>query len=597
MANLPVSQIFTVKVNLKPNELIQSFEDKIKSHIVSRYGDRCYNGAYIKRLSIKIVNIGIGSRVGAHLHGDMTFVVKFSADTVLPVIGQIFECTVRSINDFGIMAYSHPITVVVPKHLQKMEGSLELLGSINVGDMVHVRTLNYNVKNNMLNVVGIIMDVDKLRRNVLDLPSPVDVYMSDNITKWITNQLIEYPSKPTANPVYGRLDDLNAIKNRIDPYGIDEEKAGKPARATTWNKIKQMISNYDYLNIYGGSRGNLINYGDVIYSGNSIYKVITRAYFKLWEILVDLHVLDNAAQKPINIGNVAEGPGGFIQCLIDYRNHQHSQMWTGDKYFGITLKQNNNTVQDWSFPSADAYFKLLARNGYNIKLSYGYDNINTGNGDLTSSEIISNFAKVVGTNKCQLITGDGGIKMDEDSIESQEYANAILFLGEIITALHIQEVDGTFILKIYDIYYDLTVQLLHILYHYYSTVTIIKPRTSRPANSEKYLVCQKFKGISNEDLTYLLSVLDVWKQASTENKYINSIFNQIASIDMSSEMVRHIVDFNKYNMDLQTQKIIEGLELASTGDYTKLEVIHKYNMIKRKSGQEWCKKYHIPYNM
>lgn len=76
--------------------------------------------------------------------------------------------------------------------------------------------------------------------------------------------------------------------------------------------------------------------------------------------------------------------------------------------------------------------------------------------------------------------------------------NAKLFLGEIVTALHIQDIHGKFILKIYDVGFELTRQLILLLSLYYVRVKIIKPITSRPGNSEKYLLCEDFRGISEE---------------------------------------------------------------------------------------------------
>lgn len=74
--------------------------------------------------------------------------------------------------------------------------------------------------------------------------------------------------------------------------------------------------------------------------------------------------------------------------------------------------------------------------------------------------------------------------------------NAKLFFGEILTAFHIQKEGGDFILKIYDCGFEVTRQLILLLALYYSTVKTVKPITSRPGNSERYLLCQGFKGIA-----------------------------------------------------------------------------------------------------
>ena len=74
---------------------------------------------------------------------------------------------------------------------------------------------------------------------------------------------------------------------------------------------------------------------------------------------------------------MAEGPGGFIHAMIDYRLKQAIKK---DKFFSITLKIDENTrnAKDWSDYRANSYFQSMKGIGYTIKLSYG----KTGTGDL-----------------------------------------------------------------------------------------------------------------------------------------------------------------------------------------------------------------------
>jgi 23S rRNA U2552 (ribose-2'-O)-methylase RlmE/FtsJ len=244
----------------------------------------------------------------------------------------------------------------------------------------------------------------------------------------------------------------------------------------------------------------MINYeetANIIVYGNEQEQaqIFSRAYFKLWEIL-ETGVLKGLEDRDLSIGCVAEGPGGFIHALVDYRLRQQrgALKFHKDTYNAITLKIDNNTrnAKDWSDRRAHDLFVQLRKTGVKIQLSYGQ----TGTGDLLRAENIEYFANEV-QQKCQLVTGDGGIECIGDrEFEYQEVFNAKLFFGEIVTALHIQEEGGKFILKIYDCGFDLTRQLIMLLALYYDRVQIIKPITSRPGNSEKYLLCESFKGIT-----------------------------------------------------------------------------------------------------
>ena len=63
-----------------------------------------------------------------------------------------------------------------------------------------------------------------------------------------------------------------------------------------------------------------------------------------------------------------------------------------------------------------------------------------------------------------------------------------------------QKMGGHFVLKIFDIFEDCTIDILYLLNTFYEKVIIMKPYTSRYANSEKYIICKYFKYDSIRDL-------------------------------------------------------------------------------------------------
>jgi hypothetical protein len=95
-------------------------------------------------------------------------------------------------------------------------------------------------------------------------------------------------------------------------------------------------------------------------------------------------------------------------------------------------------------------------------------------------------------NKMDIVTADGGFDFSVD-FNNQENIATQLILSEVFYALALQKQGGTFILKIFDIFHKPTIDILYLLSYYYTNVTIMKPYTSRVANSEKYVICQGFK--------------------------------------------------------------------------------------------------------
>jgi hypothetical protein len=90
-----------------------------------------------------------------------------------------------------------------------------------------------------------------------------------------------------------------------------------------------------------------------------------------------------------------------------------------------------------------------------------------------------------------LITGDGGFDFSAD-FNNQETNITQLLFAQMCYALCLQKHNGSFVLKFFDCFMEHTVDILYILSAFYETVYITKPKTSRYANSEKYVVCKNF---------------------------------------------------------------------------------------------------------
>ena len=91
-----------------------------------------------------------------------------------------------------------------------------------------------------------------------------------------------------------------------------------------------------------------------------------------------------------------------------------------------------------------------------------------------------------------IITGDGGFDFSAD-FNSQEIIIHELLFAQVAYAVCLQRQGGSFVLKMFDCFYKPTADIIYILSSFYEKVYIIKPNTSRCANSEKYIVCVGFK--------------------------------------------------------------------------------------------------------
>lgn len=200
-----------------------------------------------------------------------------------------------------------------------------------------------------------------------------------------------------------------------------------------------------------------------------IPKPISRAYFKLLELMGDHQLVDTC-----NSLHLAEAPGGFIEAT---------------RY----LKKKNG-IQDTTYYT----FSVLGNDyipTYNRNLIYDKNIVVLSNkknkGDLYILENIKNLISLLKNKNINFITCDGGFTENND-FSSKEQLHHHLIFNEIATSLFILNENGNFIVKIFDIFTELTFDYLYLLSYLFKEVYICKPNTSRPTNSEKYLVCKGY---------------------------------------------------------------------------------------------------------
>ena len=274
---------------------------------------------------------------------------------------------------------------------------------------------------------------------------------------------------------------ISKAKAKIDDKNIN----------TKWDKIKKIGNPYELIHIIPSKDKR--NYSI------AAINPVSRSFFKLIEIINKFELLNN--KTDIKISCLAEGPGGFIEAFLHrFKNNI-------DKIFAITLFNKNKYVPGWD--------KL-------ITTEFDYNNIVTCiYGDLYNVDDIHNF--VDKSNKADIITADGGLDYSKD-FNNQEQLSYKIIYSEIVTCLSSLNKNGIFVIKFFDMYGLLSIQMLYIIYALFDKVHIYKPNTSRPANSEKYIIATGFYGIETKLLKSMILILKNWDKYN-ENFLNNQIFH------------------------------------------------------------------------
>jgi len=336
-------------------------------------------------------------------------------------------------------------------------------------------------------------------------------------------------------------DILMAYKNMINYYYGNK----------TWDKYKKLSNEYEFIYSFPSCDFNV-----------STYTPISRSFFKMWELLYDYTDIFKQP-RPFKCVFLAEGPGGFAEAVMKFR------MNSNDEYHGMTLKcESNKCVPDWKLKDST------------LHISYGLD----GTGNLYNVENIKFLSKLTGgKNNVDLITADGGFDFSSD-FNNQEEMCFKLITCEVLSALYLQKAGGSFVLKIFDMFNDKTLRILQLLHNVYDTVHINKPHTSRPANSEKYLVCTGFKAEKYDKLKDLLE-LCIKNQAHAE-EYLKQ------HIPFKPDTIQKIIGFNTYAVIRQVHYIQKTIQLIR-GDACAVGGFHNIIDKNKKFCHEWCVKYKI----
>ena len=371
-----------------------------------------------------------------------------------------------------------------------------------------------------------------------------------------TNQTVykhlECVEKKTLNMVpvisYSLSHYLYEIKKKIEEKGTD------------WDVYKKYTNPYEFVH------SNVPNKKKSI----SKYKPLSRSYFKMLEIL---NVFKFSFGDKIRTFHLAEGPGGFIEAILNYRKN------ADDFYIGMSLLDDKNDPNIPSWKKSEAFLKQHA----NVYIEKGKDNT----GDILA---LNNFlsCKEEYMSSMDFITADGGFDFSLDFNKQEVNVNKLLF-AQSVYAIVMQKKGGSFVLKIFDCFMQHTVDIIYLLSSFYEKVYIMKPNSSRYANSEKYLICKNFLYSSCEQFfPYLLNVFTKIIMVETDQIY------RFINIPISNYFLTKLEEFNAIFGQQQIENIYFTISLIDNKNNSeKVE-----NLIKTNSQKciQWCNKFNVPFH-
>ncbi|XP_059697369.1 cap-specific mRNA (nucleoside-2'-O-)-methyltransferase 1 [Haemorhous mexicanus] len=237
--------------------------------------------------------------------------------------------------------------------------------------------------------------------------------------------------------------------------------------------------------------------------------------------------------------DVCAGPGGFSEYVL-WRRKWHA------KGFGMTLKGPNDfKLEDFYSASSELFEPYYGEGGID------------GDGDITRSENITAFQNFVLDNTdhkgVHFLMADGGFSV-EGQENLQEILSKQLMLCQFLTALSIVRTGGHFVCKTFDLFTPFSVGLVYLLYCCFERICIFKPVTSRPANSERYVVCKGLKSGIEDVRDYLFTVNIRLNQLRNSDVDVNLIV-PLNVIKDNQDFYNYVVQSNENHCKVQIKAL------------------------------------------
>lgn len=334
------------------------------------------------------------------------------------------------------------------------------------------------------------------------------------VPKWGLNELVPY----TNDNLIAIKTRLNEAKSKLDPLYARE--------SNEWTQFQNTIDIYKPMRFEIAKGYNAKN--------------VTNAWMKYWEIYNQYGLIGDG---PVHAFFNAELPGAALCAFNHYMKTKRPGVVFDWRASSLVQNSDNNALGDT--------YGLYEMNKSKWVMS------GTNNGDATVMDNILDFAAQIGPDSSfggvDLYSHDAGIDVSDDFNE-QETANAKIHLGCAIAGFMTLKPGGNFVAKQYTFFETLTWNLIIIYSQLFDEFYICKPLTSRPYNSEVYLVGKGFKGFDEKIKTILVDKL--------MNFNMNPVLGTVP-IEIMSEIERaaRIIFVQQYNFIEENIKLFSQYKL------------------------------------
>ena len=325
---------------------------------------------------------------------------------------------------------------------------------------------------------------------------------------------------------------INEIKesdlSEIPSEANNEFVTLEPSQENQWFKLRDEInaakSKLDDIpsTIFSGIMNTLDMYARLRNIVQKDYNMehATNAALKMYELINQMELLrskNGDCLPTIDAFCNAELPGAFIIAINHFMRTKcvSSEFdWIASSYLpDAAVKAGDTTI-------LEDRFKIYERNRNHWLMGPAPNGLPEGEepltGDVTDPVVVNTLGnashlRFANNDGANLYTSDVGIEISQENLNQQEELTSFVNFGQVLTGLLSLAVGGHLVTKQFTFVTPFSRSLIAIVASLFDECYITKPKTSRPTNSEIYLVAKGFNGISGDLVKALLDRCEAYK--------------------------------------------------------------------------------------
>lgn len=435
---------------------------------------------------------------------------------------------------------------------------------------------NIDVQNKIISVYD-----RKIMSQIINIMIIFNIPIKTKIMKYYENKLITINNK-----LYSSVNVLSYQFIIYEDNNIEFNKSLSEVKYTNLhniamnlNRIKRTIDTR-YFKKWQYTTYQLDNYKSLGEYVSKKYKVlenqkekVSNAFLKIYEMMCTYELLQKDKKK-LKSFHFCEAPGMFIIGLNHYiqtKTNITDWEWYGNS---LTIDADNTALTD--------QYGLIKKNSNRWLIG------SQASGDIRDLENIKFFKEKLG--EVDLITSDCGISVDISKLNQYEELIAETDFAQFINLLNLLSKGGSGLIKTF-IPLELVsnVCIIYVLTQVFEKVYLSKPITSRPQNSEVYIICINYRGIDQQLLDKMKTLLD---------KKIHPKFDPRVSWikNIPESFTKQLED---YIIDITRQQISYLLNIFhfvdNSNELDKLTLLND-NKLKDMTNKYWCDKFNFESN-